>query len=92
MADVRAGVDALDRQLVELLAVRFGFMRAAARIKPERSMVRDEARKTQVITAARQIAAAMGVPEDLVAEFWEQLVETSIAYELREWDRLRSGK
>lgn len=92
MADVRAGVDALDRQLVELLAVRFGFMRAAARIKPERSMVRDEARKTQVITAARQIAAEMGVPEDLVAEFWEQLVETSIAYELREWDSLRSAK
>lgn len=92
MADVRAGVDALDRQLVELLAVRFGFMRAAARIKPERSMVRDEARKTQVITAARQIAAETGVPEDLVSEFWEQLVETSIAYELREWDRLRSGE
>ena len=57
MADVRAGVDALDRQLVELLAVRFGFMRAAARIKAERSMVRDEARKTQVIAAARQVAA-----------------------------------
>ena len=79
MADVRAGVDALDRQLVELLAVRFGFMRAAARIKPDRTMVRDEARKAQVITAARQLAAEIGVPEDLVAGFWEQLVETSIA-------------
>ena len=90
MADVRAGVDALDRQLVELLAVRFGFMRAAARIKAERSMVRDEARKSHVIAAARQVAIENGVPENLVAEFWEQLVETSIAYELGEWDRLRS--
>ena len=34
MAEVRAGVDALDAELVALLATRFGYMRAAARIKP----------------------------------------------------------
>ena len=52
MAQVRAGVDALDRQLVALLAERFAHMRAAARIKPDRSAVRDEARKAQVIANA----------------------------------------
>ena len=41
MTDVRAGVDALDRELVALLATRFGYMRAAARIKPSRDAVRD---------------------------------------------------
>lgn len=91
MAEVRAGVDALDRELVELLARRFGYMRAAARIKPGRDQVRDEARKAEVIAAAQKAAVELGVPEDLVAEFWEQLVETSIAYEMREWDRLRSA-
>ncbi|WP_228009084.1 hypothetical protein [Cyanobium sp. LEGE 06113] len=30
MAEVREGVDALDRELVALLATRFGYMRAAA--------------------------------------------------------------
>ncbi len=52
MIEVRAGVDALDRELVALLATRFGHMRAAARIKPSRDAVRDEARKASVIAAA----------------------------------------
>ena len=34
MVDVRAGVDALDRQIVALIGERFRFMDAAARIKP----------------------------------------------------------
>ena len=34
MAEVRQGVDALDRLLVALLAERQGYMDAAARIKP----------------------------------------------------------
>ena len=44
MAEVRAGVDALDADLARLLGQRFAYMRAAARIKPERHLVRDEAR------------------------------------------------
>ena len=88
MEEVRAGVDALDAELVELLARRFAYMRAAARLKPERGHVRDEARKAEVIANAREQAEALGVPADLVAELWERLVEGSIAYEYKEWDRL----
>lgn len=89
MAEVRAGVDAIDRQLIELLATRFGYMRAAARIKPERGMVRDEARKAKVIAQARAAAFELGVPVGLVADFWERLVEASIAYEGEHWELLR---
>ncbi|HEX8583476.1 MAG TPA: chorismate mutase, partial [Allosphingosinicella sp.] len=39
MAEVRAGVDALDAKIVALIAERFGYMDAAARIKPERAAV-----------------------------------------------------
>lgn len=86
MAEVRAGVDALDAELIRLLARRFGYMRAAARIKPERGQVRDEARKAQVIANARGHARAAGIPEDVVDALWEQLVEASIAYELVRFD------
>jgi isochorismate pyruvate lyase len=89
MAEVRAGVDQTDRELVALLERRFGYMRAAARIKQDRSTVRDEARKAAVISAAADRAAAAGLPRDAIADLWEQLVEASIAYELVEWDRLR---
>jgi isochorismate pyruvate lyase len=87
MTEVRAGVDALDRELVALLARRFAYMDAAARIKPERGHVRDEARKTQVIANARAAAASLDLPGDVIADLWEQLVEASIAYELASFDR-----
>ncbi len=91
MAEVRAGVDALDRELVALLAKRFGYMRAAARIKPSRMAVRDEARKASVIAAAVAEAQARGIPADVIGDLWERLVEGSIAYEFAEWDSLRTG-
>jgi len=89
MLDVRAGVDQTDRELVDLLTRRFGYMRAAARIKQDRATVRDEARKAAVIDAAASRAAKAGMPREAIADLWERLVEASIAYELVEWDRLR---
>jgi isochorismate pyruvate lyase len=86
MAEVRTGVDALDRALVSLLAERQGYMDAAARIKPERGHVRDEARKAQVIDNARAHARAAGIPDAAIGAMWETLVEASIAYEFEAFD------
>lgn len=89
MVEVREGVDAIDRTLVDLLAQRFGFMDAAARIKPTRDAVRDEGRKAQVIANAAAAARAAGLPDGLAESLWETLVEASIAYELSVWDQRR---
>lgn len=89
MEDVRFGVDAVDVDLVALLARRFAYMRAAARIKQERGQVRDEVRKAIVIANARQQAESLGLPEDMIADLWDRLVEGSISYELERWDALR---
>ena len=91
MAEVRAGVNAVDRALLELLATRFGYMRAAARIKPSRDAVRDEARKAEVIARVRAQAVELGIPDTLIAELWERLVEGSIGYELEQWDSRNSA-
>lgn len=90
LADVRAGVDAVDTELVALLARRFDYMRAAAAIKSDRDAVRDTARKAQVIANAARAAASAGLPDGLAATLWDILVESSIAYELDEFERLRS--
>ena len=86
MAEVRAGVDQVDRELVALLARRFAYMDAAARIKPSREAVRDEARKAQVIANVRAHAHAAGLPEEPLAQVWDALVEASIAYEFERYD------
>ena len=89
MKEVRAGVDDVDRQVVALLKRRFGYMDAAARIKPDRSAVRDEWRKADVLSKVDETAAALGVNRALMARLYEDLIETSIAHELEVFDQTR---
>jgi isochorismate pyruvate lyase len=87
MAEVRSGVDDVDRRVVELLKRRFGYMDAAARIKPDREAVRDEWRKADVLAKVDAAAAELGVDRTLIARIYEDLIETSIAHEFEEYDR-----
>jgi isochorismate pyruvate lyase len=89
MIEVRAGVDDVDRRIVALLQRRFGYMNAAARIKPDRSAVRDEWRKADVLAKVDGSAADLGVDRQLAARLYEDLIETSIAHELEVFDRTR---
>ena len=90
MTDVRRGVDDVDRRIVALLRRRFGFMDAAARIKPDREAVRDEWRKADVLAKVDSAAAEAGIDRALVARLYEDLIETSIAHELQRWDLTRA--
>ena len=89
MTQVRAGVDDVDRRIVALLARRFGYMDAAARIKPTRDAVRDEWRKADVKAKVDAAAAGAGIDRALIARLYEDLIETSIAHELARWDSIR---
>lgn len=86
MAEIRAAIDALDRDLVALIARRYRYIAAAARVKTERAAVRDEPRKAAVIANAVAAARDAGAPDDSIAAIWELLVEDSIARELGWFD------
>lgn len=90
MTEVRQGVDALDRALVALLAERQGYMDAAARIKPDRNVVRDEARIEDVVSKVKAAAREAGLSEAIAEPVWRTLVDRCIAYEFGVWDRTRS--
>jgi isochorismate pyruvate lyase len=90
MEEVRHGVDRLDEEIVRLLGQRFRYMDAAARIKPARDAVRDEARKAQVLANVDRLARAHGVPDAAAADLYDRLVEASIAYELARFDATRT--
>jgi isochorismate pyruvate lyase len=90
MAEVRRGVDRLDEAIVGLIAERFRYMDAAARIKPERASVRDEVRKAEVLRNVAAHAEREGAPAATVAELYERLIEASIAYEFERFDVLRA--
>lgn len=89
MAQVRFGVDRLDEEIVALVGERFRYMAAAARIKPQRDAVRDEARKAQVLGNVVRLAEGEGAPPAALAEVYERLIEASIAYEFDRFDELR---
>ena len=92
MSEVRSGVDDVDRRIVDLLNRRFGYMDAAARIKTDRTAVRDETRKAEVLDNVAREAEAAGLPPERLRAVWNELVEQSIAYEAAQWDRLRADR
>jgi isochorismate pyruvate lyase len=89
MAEVRVGVDALDRLLVTVLAERQLYMDAAARIKQDREAVRDNARIEDVVTKVKAAARDAGLSEEIAEPVWRLLIERCIAHEFGVWDRLR---
>lgn len=89
MADVRQGVDALDRALVTLLAERQRYMDAAARIKPDRDAVHDDARIEDVVAKVLAAAQAQGLSPDIAEPVWRLLIDRCIAHEFAAYDRTR---
>ncbi|HVJ42480.1 MAG TPA: chorismate mutase [Dongiaceae bacterium] len=89
MAEVREAIDAIDRELVALLADRLHFIAEAARIKPRRDLVRDDERVNDVLAKVRRSAVEQGIDADLIAGVFRELVERSIAHEFVLFDRDR---
>ena len=91
MAEVRAEIDRIDRELVRLVAERSRYIAAAARVKERAEDVRVEWRIAEVIEKVRVEAAAQNLPIRIAEPVWRLLVEESIAFEADEWRRLRGG-
>ena len=89
MQDVRREVNALDDVLVPLLVERVGYMTQAARIKQGVEQVRDEARIQAIVDRVRERAQAEGGDADVIEAIYRSLMEACIAYEHREFARLR---
>lgn len=92
MADVREGVDAIDRELVRLLVTRQGYMHAAARIKQNREAVYDAERIEDVVSKVLVEANAQGLSADIAEPVWRKLIERCIAHEFEAWDATKGQK
>jgi isochorismate pyruvate lyase len=82
MADVRAGIDRLDEELVRLFAERAGYIDRASEIKAEINWpARINDRVEEVVRNVRGHAVTYGLPPDLVEKLWRRLIDWSIARE-----------
>jgi len=78
---IRAEIDALDEELVALVAKRMRYIARAAEIKQRPEDIRDDARVEDVVAKVRAAAEREGLRPDLAEAVWRTLVETSIRYE-----------
>ncbi|MBS0465635.1 MAG: chorismate mutase [Proteobacteria bacterium] len=90
MQDVRRFIDALDDVLVPLLVTRGGYMTQAARIKQSDTQVRDEDRIEAIVARVRARATVEGGDADMLEAIYRSMMEAYIAYEHREFARLRA--
>lgn len=92
MAEVRAEIDRLDRDIVPLLLERLHYIKEAGRIKPTRDAVRDEWRIEDVVSKARATSDDLDGNSDFVELIYRHLIESSIAFEFTVYDALESDK
>jgi len=91
MDEVRTHIDALDERITALLVERTGYMTQAARIKQDAKQVRDQERIEFIAARVRRMAAEQGGQPDVLEAAYRALMEASIAFEHREFARLREG-
>ena len=87
MAELRDAIDALDAQLVALLAIRQSYRDRAAILKTAREQVRDQARLGEVVSRVLAEAERCGLSPAIAEPLWLLLIERSIAHELEAFDR-----
>ncbi|SEM77884.1 chorismate mutase [Palleronia pelagia] len=87
MAELRTQIDALDAELIALLAERATYIDRAIALKPgEGIRARAEDRVAEVVANVRALAQARDLDPDLAERLWSELIEWSIARERREID------
>ncbi|NUT96417.1 MAG: chorismate mutase [Saccharothrix sp.] len=85
--EVRAGIDAIDAELVRLLAERQGLVKAAAAFKKDEDAVRAPDRVAQVIAKVRARAEEAGLAPEVAEAVWRAMIGAFIELELAEHRR-----
>lgn len=91
MAEVRNHIDALDERITALLVERTHYMSQAARIKQDAAQVHDQARIEFIAARVRRMTTELGGQPDVLEATYRTLMDASIAFEHREFARLREG-
>jgi len=93
MEDIRAGIDAIDRELVDLLAERAGYIDRAWRLKQqgsEQALV--QWRVNDVLEKIRARAEEKRLSPELAEGLWRQMMDWFIRYESENLEKHRKGR
>jgi isochorismate pyruvate lyase len=84
MQELRVQIDKLDRQLIEMLVTRAGYIDRASQLKPAEGLpARIPDRVEEVVQRVRASSDDLGMDPDLAERLWRILIDWSIAREER---------
>ncbi len=82
MTELRAAIDQLDQELIDMLERRARYIDRAAELKPAEAMpARIASRVEQVVINVRNAAESRGLEPDLAETLWRPLIDWSIRRE-----------
>ena len=88
LSEVRAAIDALDQQIVALLAERGRYVKDAARFKRDAYQVSAPARQQQVLDRVGALAESYGAYPEVVEAAYRALIGGFIAREQRDFNEM----
>ena len=86
--EIRAGMDAIDREIVALIAQRVAYVRAAAKFKTNSANVAAPERVAAVLKTRREWAESAGLSGDVIEGLYRDLVAYSISEEHKEFEAM----
>lgn len=87
LAEIRDGIDGLDRQIIGLLRERMAYVHAAAAFKPNEGSIPAPERVTAMLIDRRTWAEQAGLPPDDIESLFAGLIRWFINQQTLHWRR-----
>lgn len=90
LAEVRQFIDALDDQIVELIAARNGYVKQAANFKHSIDEIKANERMEAVMDRVRNRAMEFGVSPNLMSKLYTIMIDAMVEAEIAEFQNAKS--
>jgi isochorismate pyruvate lyase len=84
--EIRAGMDAADREIISLITRRVAYVRKAAEFKTSSANVAAPERVAAVLKTRREWAEAAGLRGDVIEGLYRDLVTYCVSEEHKQWE------
>ncbi len=90
--EVRDGIDAIDRRIVELLSERSRYIEQAARLKSAAEEIEVPARVEEIVRNVRGLATRFGMSPDIAEHVYRVMIASFIEYEMQQFRDIPSPR